>query len=333
MTSTARESSLASYQGKWAVFLAWCDQRGIDPLSATVPIIVDFFLYLFTVRNLAPHTIAAYRSALAGVFRPILHLDLGTDRQLGALIKSFHLERPRSAAQFPKWNLALVLRSLTKGPYEPLAQASLKFLTLKTVFLLAFASAARRSELHAWDATTLRHAPDWSSVWISTIPGFLAKNQSSEEGPRSVQVKALSTFVGPDMPEDRVLCPVRALKRYLPTVKSFRGQRRRLFLSFKPGFTKEICANTISAWLKKVILLAYETSDEEDHTLLRVTAHEVRALSASWASFAGASIPSILEACHWRSHNTFTSFYLRDLSVVADDLLTLGPLVAAQQRA
>lgn len=332
LASTVRESSLAAYQGKWAVFLAWCGERGVDPLSATVPVIADFFLYLFSVRKLAPHTIAAYRSALAGVFRPILHLDLGTDHQLGALLKSFYIERPRSAVQFPKWNLALVLRSLTKGPYEPLATASLKFLTLKTVFLLAFASAARRSELHAWDASSLKHAPDWSSVWISTIPGFLAKNQSSSEGARSFQIRALSTFVSPDMTEDRSLCPVRALKRYLATVKPSRGQRRRLFLSFKPGFTKEICANTISAWLKKVILLAYETADEEDQTLLGVRAHEVRALSASWASYAGASISTILEACHWRAHSTFTSFYLRDLSAVADDLYSLGPLVAAQQR-
>ena len=34
----------------------------------------------------------------------------------------------------PPWNLELVLTSLTKAPYEPLASAPLKFLTLKTVF-------------------------------------------------------------------------------------------------------------------------------------------------------------------------------------------------------
>ena len=172
--------------------MAWCGERGISPLSASVPMIADFFIYLFTVRNLAPNTIAAYRLALSGVFRSVLNLDLGQDPHLASLLKSFAMERPRTAVLLPKWDLALVLRSLTKGPYEPLSQASLKFLTLKTVFLLAFASAARRGEIHAWDASSLKHAPDWSSVWISTIPDFLAKTQSAGERPRSFQIQALS---------------------------------------------------------------------------------------------------------------------------------------------
>ena len=312
--------------------MAWCGERGISPLSASVPVIADFFIYLFSVRNLAPNTISAYRSALAGVFRPVLNLDLGQDPHLAALLKSFAMERPRSAVLLPKWDLALVLRSLTKAPFEPLGQASLRHLTLKTVFLLAFASAARRGEMHAWDASSLKHAPDWSTVWISTLPDFLAKTQSAGERPRSFQIRALSLSGDADSPEAQLLCPVRALKRYLAAVAASRGTRRRLFISFKPGFTGEICANTISAWLKKVILLAYESADDEDCTLLGVRAHEVRALAASWARFAGAPVSSILEACHWRSHSTFTSFYLRDLSVVADSVLRLGPLSVAQQR-
>lgn len=312
--------------------MAWCDERGYHPLKATIPVIADFFLYLFQVRNLAPNTIAAYRSALAGVFLPLCKLDLGHDPRLSNLLKSFSIERPRSSTLLPKWNLALVLRALTKPPYEPLASASLKFLTLKTVFLLAFATAARRGEVHAWDASSLKHAPDWSKVWLLPVPGFVAKNQSSLDPPRAYEVKALSTFLAPDMTEDRVLCPVRALKRYLATVQPSRGSRRRLFIAFKTGFTKEISANTISAWLKKVVLLAYESAEDEDCILLGVRAHEIRALAASWARFAGAPVSSILEACHWKSHNTFTSFYLRDLSVVANNLFSLGPLSVAQQR-
>jgi hypothetical protein len=34
-------------------------------------------------------------------------------------------------------------------PFEPMDRASLKFVTLKTVFLVALATAQRRSELHA----------------------------------------------------------------------------------------------------------------------------------------------------------------------------------------
>ena len=49
----------------------------------------------------------------------------------------------------PKWDLGIVLEALSKPLYEPLREASLKHLTLKTVFLLAMASAGRRCELRA----------------------------------------------------------------------------------------------------------------------------------------------------------------------------------------
>ena len=41
------------------------------------------------------------------------------------------------------------LEALSKPPYEPLLEASLKHLTLKTVFLIAISSAGRHSELRA----------------------------------------------------------------------------------------------------------------------------------------------------------------------------------------
>ena len=59
------------------------------------------------------------------------------------------LQRPRVTPVLPQWDLGIVLEALSKPPYEPLREASFKHLTLKTVFLLAMASAGRCSELHA----------------------------------------------------------------------------------------------------------------------------------------------------------------------------------------
>ena len=39
-----------------------------------------------------------------------------------------------------------------------------------------------------------------------------------------------------------------------------------------------------------------------------------------------------MQACHWKAHNTFTNFYLKDLIWSHNDNnLYLGPVVAAQQ--
>ena len=48
--------------------------------------------------------------------------------------------------------------------------------------------------------------------------------------------------------------------------------------------------------------------------LLGVKAHDVRAFAASKAFYGGVSMDQIMQACHWKSHNTFTRFYLKDLA-------------------
>ena len=65
------------------------------------------------------------------------------------MIMSMELQRPRLTPVLPQWDLGIVPGAPSKPPYEPLREASLKHLTLNTVFLLAMASGVRRSKLQA----------------------------------------------------------------------------------------------------------------------------------------------------------------------------------------
>ena len=66
--------------------------------------------------------------------------------------------------------------------------------------------------------------------------------------------------------------------------------------------------------------------------LVQVKAHDIRAFAASKAFYGGVSVDQIMQACHWKAHNTFTNFYLKDLTWSDNDNnLYLGPVVAAQQ--
>ena len=62
-----------------------------------------------------------------------------------------------------------------------------------------------------------------------------------------------------------------------------------------------------------------------------IPAHDVRAFAASKAFQGGVSLEQILSVCHWKAHNTFTQFYLKDLAWADSELYHLGPVVAAQQ--
>ena len=64
-----------------------------------------------------------------------------------------------------------------------------------------------------------------------------------------------------------------------------------------------------------------------DQQVTQVRAHDVLAMAASLAFKGGISLEQVLSSCYWRSHNTFTNFYLKDICWENDDILKLGPIV------
>ena len=328
-----RRSTRSVYEAKWAVFTKWCIANQVDFRSPPVKSVADFLLYLFEDKKLQPSTIDGYRSAIADKLGSTT-VNISKDENLTRLLESFHRDRPKGRRGIPSWNLSLVLHQLTKAPFEPLRDASLKHLNFKTVFLLALGSGKRRSEIHAWQHKNIRHQADWSKVSLYPSPSFLSKNQLAKEGPESVApvvIPALAPTLDRSLKSDRSLCPVRALRYYLGRTSDTRQGKDLVFVSFKKGFDKDISPATISSWIKQTVILCYELSDHHAHTLHQVKAHDVRAFAASKAFQSGVSLEQILSACHWKSHNTFTQFYLKDVAWADSELFHLGPVVAAQQ--
>ena len=328
-----RLSTRAVYKSKWAIFLKWCDSHEVDFRSPSISQIADFLLYLFKERNLQPSTIEGYRTAIADMVGND-RLAISKDENLSRLLDSFHRDKPKGGRGIPSWNLSLVLHQLTKAPFEPLRKASLKHLTFKTVFLLALGSGKRRSEILAWLFKNIRHQENWTQVSLYPSPSFISKNQLAKEGSASVApvvIPALAPSLDRSLREDKSLCPVRALRYYLDRTKDIRVGKELVFVSFRLGFQKDIVPATISSWIKQTVLLCYQLSDEEAQNLHQVRAHDVRAFAASNAFQGGVSLDQILSACHWKTHNTFTQFYLKDLAWADSKLYHLGPIVAAQQ--
>ena len=328
-----RGSTRSVYEAKWAIFTKWCVTNQVDFRTPPVKSVADFLMYLFEERKLQPSTIDGYRSAIADKLGSST-LNISKDENLTRLLDSFHRDRPKGRRGIPSWNLSLVLHQLTKAPFEPIKEASLKHLTFKTVFLLALGSGKRRSEIHAWQHKNIRHQSDWTKISLYPSPSFLSKNQLAKEGPDSVApvvIPALAPTLDKSLKSDRSLCPVRALRYYLDRTSDFRQNKELVFVSFKKGFDKDISPATISSWIKQTVILCYELSDQEAHKLHQVKAHDVRAFAASKAFQSGVSLEQILAACHWKSHNTFTQFYLKDVAWADSELYHLGPVVAAQQ--
>ena len=79
-----------------------------------------------------------------------------------------------------------------------------------------------------------------------------------------------------------------------------------------------------------VEITSYKLSDKEALQGHQVKAHDVQAFAASKAFQGGDSLEQILSACHWKSHNTLTQFYLKDVACADSELYPMCPIVAAQ---
>ena len=219
---------------------------------------------------------------------------------------SFFLKRPPVKKLLPSWSLPVVLEALAKPPFEPLGEASFRDLTIKTVFLLAIASGQRRSALHALSTATGHVRWERGGVRLLPNPSYIAKNQTAASGPVEIFIEPLSTHSS--VIEDKVWCPVRALKFYWHR-SSPKRMGDQLFVITKEPFSPA-SRDTISKWIVAAIQAAGPEAIGPGNV---PHAHDTRGISTSWALFNGVSMDEIQKAAYWRSPNSFISFYLKDI--------------------
>ena len=162
---------------------------------------------------------------------------------------SMELQRPRLTPVLQKWDLDIVPEALSKPPYEPLREASLKHLTLKTVFLLAMASVGRCSKLQAlglvFDPQYVQFKPKGAGVTLYFTPEFMRKNQRPNQINDPWYIPAVPTG-RPELGAPN--CKVRALKyyhRYMSEHPELRKGRCCLFIPLFIPF-EELSAASIS---------------------------------------------------------------------------------------
>ena len=317
-----RGSTRSVYEAKCTIFTKWYLNNQVDFRAPPLKAIADFLLHLFQDRKLQPGTIDGYRSAIADKLGNST-INVSKYENLTCLLDSFQRHRPKGRRGIPSWNMSLVLHQLTKAPFEALKEASLKHLTFKTVFLLALGSGKCRRSMLGYIRTS-----DISQTGLRCLctphPAFVLRISWL----RRVHIVWLQWSYQPWPPlwisHSRVTGPCVQLESFAITwiEPQILGRTRSWSLDISPA--------TISSWIKQTVILCYELSDQEALTLHQVKAH-VRAFAASKAFQSEVSLEQILSACHWKSHNTFTQFYLKNVAWAYTEPFHLRPVVAAPQ--
>ena len=318
-----RPSSCAIYQVRWSIYRSWCHDHGHSVSRPTLAKVADFLYWLRFTRGLSVSSLRGYRSVLSAVFR--FHLpSLSSDPVIRDLLRSFRLSSAERVLRPPAWDLSKVLTYVVLPAFEPLSQASFRALTLKTLFLLALATAKRVGELQALSSVVTFVGED---ACLSYIMQFVAKSESLTRSiPRSFLVKSLADLAA-GLGTDLLLCPVRALRLYLLRARSLSPGRHRLFVSPQRP-SRAMSKNALSFFLREVISAAGSARPQVGS----LRAHEVCSVSTSVAFHRNWLVTSVLESATWASSSVFSSFYLRDIQHEYDGLLSLGPFVAAGSR-
>ena len=132
----------------------------------------------------------------------------------------------------------------------------LKWRTMKTVFLLALASARRRPYIHA-----LSVAPAGVCFWEETPSVnwwyLFCGNQGFLPRTSLPGIAHLNPYEA-----ERMLCPVRQLKLYLRDSEQIWGGQQRLFIHWNRTI-RDIMRSQISRWIVETVKEAYTRADRD----------------------------------------------------------------------
>ena len=154
-----------------------------------------------------------YQSLLNFILKRSFGYDLSSCQVVADLFCGFKLERPPLPRTEVVWDVSVVLRFLHSDTCSAPTVSS-RWLTLKTLFLVALAAGKRRSELHALERASVTWSPDSSSVSLKSHPHLLSKTHLSNVDTATLSVTTLHALldVGDSPP---ALCPVRTLRQYI----------------------------------------------------------------------------------------------------------------------
>ncbi|KAL0173674.1 hypothetical protein M9458_029642, partial [Cirrhinus mrigala] len=145
-----------------------------------------------------PSTLKVYMAAIAAHHNPIEGKSVGKHDLVIRFLRGG--EKAKSALAPLRTtcllDLSLELRALQQGPFVPLQSVELKFLSMKTLLLLALASIKRVGDLHAFsvDKSCLEFGPANSQVTLRPRPGYVPKVPTTPFRDQVVSLQALPSF-------------------------------------------------------------------------------------------------------------------------------------------
>lgn len=289
MMASFSEKTVSQYNSSLKSWWTFCINNNVDYCNAEVSQVISYLTERFE-SGASYATLNTSRSALALV----LGSAVASHECINRLLKGIFRLRPPAPKYDMTWDPKLVLDYVSNCfPHE---QISLQELSLKTITLLAIATAQRMQTLSLIKCNNI----------INNDDGIMIKIDDLIKTSRPGVYQPLLRL--PYIIENEKICPATALKSYLDKTRTLRSdQSDYLFISFKKPH-KKVGSQTLGHWVKS-------TLQKSGVDISIFGAHSTRHASASAARRAGVSLQVVRRAAGWsESSNVFLKYYNRELA-------------------
>jgi hypothetical protein len=280
-----RGSTEEQYGSCWRRWTRHCGAAGVPEHSPTLAQVLDFLATLYS-EGKQYRTVNTYRSVLSSTLLPMDGFKIGCHPLVCRLMKGIFNKRPPVKSLVATWSVTKVLQLLRT--WSPAKKLDLKCLTLKTVMLLALASARRVSSL----------------VLLSLNNGYCEISESKVKfQPAGLEKQSRVGHIAPPLEIDSYrsedIDPVTYVKEYILRTKSLRKAANLFVTIQKPHAAAK--KSTIASWISKVISMSGQAG----------SGGSVRSVASSQAVSRGVTLEKVLEAGDWARESTFRRFYFK----------------------
>lgn len=280
-------NTLSQYNSSLKSWWLYCKNKDLDYCDCNTAQLIEYMTEKFN-SGAGYSTLNSYRSALS----ILLGQEITCNDTIKRFFKGVYRMKPPAPKYDTTWDPNLVLNYLDK--YFPNDSISLKDLSLKTITLLALASAQRMQTL--------------SLIKIQNIQDDSEKIQIRvDDLIKTSRPNAFQPFIVlPYIRENPKVCPALCLKSYLHRTFPLRLQEDSLFISYQKPH-KKVGSQTLSHWVKSIL-------EKSGIDIKLYGAHSTRHASTSAAHRAGVNLEVIRKAAGWsESSNVFLKYYNKDL--------------------
>lgn len=266
MMASFSPNTLTQYNSSLKSWWSYCHNKGINFCDSNTTQLLKFLTEKFQA-GASYSTLNSHRSALS----ILLGQDITCNDNIKRFFKGIYRLKPPAPKYNTTWDPNLVLNYL--ADYFPNDSITLKELSLKTISLLALASAQRIQTLSFIKLKNIHYEPEKIKIRIDDLI------KTSKPGGFQPLI------VLPYIKENQKICPALTLKHYIDKTAALRNQEDYLFISFQKPH-KKVGSQTLSHWVKSILA-------KSGININLYGAHSTRHASTSAAHKAGVNLEII----------------------------------------